>query len=228
MEFETKSLTLVEGRQSVITEMERAIFTHRYNFSEKHFIIFSKNSISILYSIWEGFVQEIFSIFIDEINHEGIKLFEMSDSIIIFCCEREFRQLKNYPLKVGKKISYLRKLKEFYSKETRIIPRNIDTESNVGFDVLNRLLSQFNLETYSEQWGNYKYPSPSLKDNLSMFLRLRNTIAHGGELLPEESINQENYKRYKNLCIDLMYDLRMKLLNGLLNKKYLITSNVNR
>lgn len=221
MEFETKSLTLVEGRQSVITEIERAIFTNRYNLSEKHFIIFSKNSISILYSIWEGFVREIFSIFIDEINSEGAGFFGMADNIIIFCCEREFRQLKDYPLKVRKKISYFKKLKEFYSNEIRRVPRDVDTESNVGFEVLNKLLIQFNLETYPEQWGKYKYPAPNLKENLSMFLRLRNTIAHGGELLPEESISQENYKRYKNLCVDLMYDLRIKLMKGLTSKKYL-------
>lgn len=221
MDFDIKSLNLIEERQSVITEIERAIFTKRYDLSEKHFIILSKNSISILYSIWEGFVHEIFSMFIDKVNEEGVQLFEMTDNIIIFCSERKFKQFKEYPHKAGKKISFYKKLRDYFSIEAQQISREIDTEGNVGFEVLNKILNQFNLETYPEQWGNYRYPSPSLKENLFMFLKLRNTIAHGGELLPSETINQMEYNRYKNLCSDLMYDLRERLISGLSTKKYL-------
>lgn len=221
MEFKNKSLALIEERQSVITEIERAIFTKRYDLSEKHFIILSKNSIPILYSIWEGFVNEIFSIFIDEINKEDIHLLDLNDNIIIFCSERKFKQFREYPQKAGKKILFLKKLREYFNIKVQQIPREIDTESNVGFEVLNKILNQFNLETYPEQWGNYKYPSPNLKENLFMFLKLRNTIAHGGELLPSEAISQKEYNRFKNLCLDLMYDLREKLINGLVTKKYL-------
>lgn len=220
LEFETKSLALIEERQGVITEIERAIFTNRYNLSDKHYTIFSTNSISILYAIWEGFIHKLFGLYIDGINKEENDLFSLSDNLIIFCSEKKFRQLKEYPQKVKKKISYFRELKIFYSGEKHPIPRDVDTESNVGYEVLNKLLSQFNLKTYPEQWKNYKYPNPNLKENLSMFLRLRNTIAHGGELLPEESINQKSYERYKRLCIDLMYDLRIKMLGNLKNKEY--------
>lgn len=221
MEFENKSLALIEERQSVITEIERAIFTKRYDLSERHFIILSKNSISILYSIWEGFIHEIFSIFIDEINNEAIRFFDLTDNIIIYSVERKFKQFREYPQKTGKKISFLKSLRSYFSDEVQQIPREIDTESNVGFEVLNKILNQFNLETYPEQWENYQYPLPNLRESLSMFLKLRNTIAHGGELLPSETIDQEVYNRFKNLCLDLMYDLREKLMNGLLTKKYL-------
>lgn len=220
LDFENKSLLLIEESQEVIREIERAIFTKRYELSSKHFTIFSTNSISILYSIWEGFIQKIFGLYIDEINKEEIELFSLCDNLIILCKEKKFRQLKEYPQKSGGKISFIKKLKEFYSRDVHLIPRVINTESNVGFEVLNRLLEQFNIETYSEQWGNYKYPNPNLKENLFLFLKLRNTVAHGGELLPEESIDQKMYLRFKNLTLDLMYDLRDKMLDSLTNKKY--------
>lgn len=220
IEFENKSLSLIEERQEVITEIERAIFTSRYSLTSKHFTIFSTNSISILYSIWEGFVQKLFGIYIDEINKEEIELFSLCDNLIIFCKERNFRQLKEYPLKNRRKIFYIKQLKTFYSNDIHLIPRVIDTESNIGLEVLNRLLEQFNIETYPEHWGIYKYPNPNLKENLKLFLKLRNTVAHGAELLPEESIDQMMYERFKKLCVDLMYDLREKMLDSLKNKKY--------
>ncbi len=220
LEFENKSLLLIEERQEVIREIERAIFTRRYELTSRHFTIFSTNSISILYSIWEGFVQKLFGLYIDEINKEGIELFSLCDNLIIFCKERNFRQLKEYPQKNKRKISYIKKLKTFYSNDVHLIPRVIDTESNIGFEVLNRLLEQFNIETYPEHWGVYKYPNPNLKENLLLFLKLRNTVAHGGELLPEESIDQKMYKRFKKLSLDLMYDLRDKMLHNLHNGKY--------
>ncbi|TAF68180.1 MAG: hypothetical protein EAZ55_00315 [Cytophagales bacterium] len=219
-EFENKSLLLIEEHQEVIREIERAIFTNRYNLNNKHFTIFSTNSISILYSIWEGFIQKIFGLYIDEINKEEIDFFSFCDNIIIFCKERNFRQLKDYPQKTSGKISFMKKLKDFYSINVHLIPRVIDTQSNVGFEVLNRLLEQFNIVTYPEQWDVYKYPNPNLKENLHIFLKLRNTIAHGGELLPEESIDQKTYERFKKIVLDLMYDLRDKMLDSLINKKY--------
>lgn len=220
LEFENKSLLLIEERHEVIREIERAIFTSRYELTSKHFTIFSTNSISFLYSIWEGFVQKLFGLYIDEINKEEIELFSLCDNLIIFCKERNFRQLKEYPQKNRGKISYIKKLKTFYSTDIHLIPRVIDTESNIGFEVLNRLLEQFNIETYPEHWGIYKYPNPNLKENLLLFLKLRNTVAHGGELLPEESIDQKVYERFKKLSLDLMYDLRDKMLDSLINEKY--------
>lgn len=219
-EFESKSLALISERQTLITEMERAIFTKRYELSETHYKLFSTNSISILYSMWEGYVQNLFGLYIDEINKEEISFFELSNNLIVFCKERNFRQLKEYPNKIGQKISYIKKLKTFYSNDVHQIPRVVDTESNIGFDVLNRLLENFSLETYPENWEAHKHPKPNLKENLKTFLRLRNTVSHGGELLPNESIDQNMYNRFKKLSLDLMYDIREKMIFALKNKKY--------
>lgn len=224
-EFEAKSEALISERQILITEIERAIYTKRYELSETHYKLFSTNSISILYSMWEGFVQNLFGLYIDEINKEEIPLFNLSNNLIIFCKERNFRQLKEYPNKVGQKISYMKKLKLFYTQDVHEIPRTVDTESNIGFEVLNKLLENFNLGTYPESWEKYKYPEPNLKENFKTFLRLRNTVAHGGELLPNESIDQKVFNRFKNLTLDMMYDIREKMIFAIKKTKYKTEQN---
>jgi len=221
MSFELKSITEIEQRQAVITEIERAVFTRRYNLSSKHYSIFAKNSISMLYAIWEGFIQTIFGLYIDEINAINPRLFELHQNIIIFCNENEFPQFLEYPRKSNKKLLFLKKLRTHFSNEHYKIPRQVNTKSNVSLEVLNNLLEQFNIETYPDQWDDYKYPKPNLRENLSSFLRIRNSISHGGELLPGESINQEDYERFKRLCIKLMYDIRNKMINASNKKSFL-------
>jgi len=220
-EFENKSLSLIEERKEIITEIERAIFTSRYNLSEKHFKIFSTNSIAILYSIWEGYVQNLFGTYVDYLNAQKIHFFSLNSAIIIYCKEREFRQLKAYPEKPQRKITLIRKMANFYSKDIQKIPRVVNTDSNVGFEILNRLLGQFGLEQYPEYWKIYTHPNPNLKQSLALFLKLRNTVSHGGELLPNERIDQEEYNRFKKLVTDLMYDLRDKMLAGIESETYL-------
>ena len=53
-----------------------------------------------------------------------------------------------------------------------------------------------------------------------LFLRLRNAVAHGGDLAPEERIDQQVYVRFKNLVIDLMYEIRLKMLYGLKHETF--------
>lgn len=218
-EFEGKSLILIEQRTAVITEIERTIFTRQYNLIPKHYKIFSTNSIPMLYAIWEGFIQNIFGLYIDGINSLQLPLFDLHESIVIYCMERKFRQLKNYPQDTRRKINYINNMRAFYANEYRELPRVIDTQSNVGLEVLNKLLLQFNIDKYPDYWQDYSHPV-SLKDTFKLFLRLRNKVAHGGELLPDDSINRDEYQRFKKLVIDLMYDIRDKMLNNLNNSKF--------
>lgn len=55
---------LIEETEGNIYDLEKMIFTGRYTFLKKDFQILSKQSIVILYSLWEGFVQEAFTIFL--------------------------------------------------------------------------------------------------------------------------------------------------------------------
>lgn len=97
----------------------------------------------------------------------------------------------------------------------------VDTEDNVCFEVLNKLIVTFGLKKIPEYWGVYNYPNSSLKQIMSNFLRYRNTVAHGGDISNEEVITQDVYSRYRSLVRDLMYGMHSRFLNGISNKTYM-------
>ncbi len=70
-DFDRALQEIIEERISVLFEIERAIFTRRYSLSSKHQDIFSTQSISMIYSLWESFIQKSFNLYIDELNKVG-------------------------------------------------------------------------------------------------------------------------------------------------------------
>ena len=220
-DFNTKLEEIIEERVSILFEIERTIFTQRYSLSWKHQDILSKQSISMIYSIWEGFIQKSFNLYIDELNKIDIELHDFCDSIVIHHMENYFKQFKEYPSKDSRKMFFFNSLKEFRTGNNFSIPRTINTESNVGFSVLNKLLENFSIEKFPQHWKDYSHPNPDLQKSLEFFLQMRNTIAHGGDLTSENKIDQKVYTRFKKLAIDLMYEIRLKMLEALEKKMFL-------
>lgn len=220
-DFDSNLLMLINERESVLTEIERTIFTKRYSLSKKHTDIFSVQSIAMIYSIWEGFIQNSFNLYIEYLNNLPIKLTSFSDEIIVFHMESTFKQLHAYPNKSMQKMKYFNQLEDHFLKEHHSINSSINTESNVSFEVLNKLLNTFSLEKFPEHWNKYTYPNQTLKNDLKTFLRYRNGVAHGGDISSEEKVTQIVYSKYKKLIVDLMYALRDKFLDGIENKTYL-------
>lgn len=225
--FDVELQEIIDERMSVLFEIERAIFTRRYSLSSKHQDIFSTQSISMIYSLWESFIQKSFNLYIDELNKLGRDLYDFCDEIVIHHMENSFKQFKEYPEKNNRKINFFTSLKAFHISDSCTISRVVNTESNVGFNVLNKLLKSFELKEFPEHWNDYAYPNPNLKDSLDLFLRLRNSVAHGGDLVSEDKIDQKVYIRFKNLVTDLMYEIRLKMLYGL-NHKTFLKSQRNR
>jgi hypothetical protein len=220
-DFDMALQEIIEERISVLFEIERAIFTNRYSLSSKHQDIFSTQSISMIYSLWESFVQKSFNLYIDKLNQVDADFHNFCDEIVIHHMESSFKQFKEYPGNDSKKVKFFDSLRVFHASSNCSISRVVNTESNVGFNVLNRLLKSFALEKFPEHWKDYAYPNPNLKDSLDLFLRLRNSVAHGGDLASEEKIDQKVYERFKRLVIDLMYEIRLKMLCGLKHKTFL-------
>ncbi len=221
MNFEEIHMELILQYGTSAVEIERAIFTKRYNINRKHFSLLSIQSISILYSYWEGFIQKSFQLYIDYLNKQEIDFRCFCNSIIIYHMENTFKQFYNYPQNDKKKLNFYKKLDKHFIQEKHEIYRVVDTNSNVDFIVLNRLLKQFSLETFPEYWRDYTYPNPSLKETLNTFIRYRNGVAHGGDISSEEKITQEVYSKYRKLVNDLMYSIHEKFIDGIENKTYL-------
>lgn len=210
----------ITERTTVLFEIERALFTKRYNLSSKHQEILWTHSISMMYSIWEGFIQTSFNLYIDELNKLNTDVYEFCDNIVVHYMENTFKQLREYPNRTPQKMSFFNNLNLFHQNTKQPLKRIVNTQSNVGFEVLNNLLQTFSLKSFPEYWDIYVHPNPNLKNTLELFLKLRNNIAHGGDLSSQEKITHLSYERFKDLIIKLMYAIRDKMLDGLTDKTF--------
>jgi len=82
-----------------------------------------------------------------------------------------------------------------------------------------KLLEKFSLEKFPEHWGIYTHPQSNLKETMNLLLKLRNEVAHRGKL-DSYKIDQNLYSRFRILVIDIMYEVREKMLSGLRNKTF--------
>lgn len=221
MDFESEHLSIVEHYEASASDIERIFFTGRYKLSKRHFSLLAVQSISILYSYWEGYVQNAFRLYIEYINSLHMDFELLSDAIVVFHMDHTFKQFREYPKKVKQKIIFYNKLQDHFSENKKDIFLTVDTESNVGFAVLNKLLSQFSLQEFPEHWEQYTYPEPNLRETLDTFIRYRNGVAHGGDISSEEKITQDVYSKYRKLVNDLMYAMHDRFIEGIQNKTYM-------
>lgn len=211
----------VEERECAIYDIERVIFTGRYGLSAGHYNILSVQSVAMIYSIWEGFVQNSFRMYADEINGLCLKCADVKDELLIYQMESNFSQFFEYPNKNKKKINFFYRLIKYLDEDKVVLCNAVKTRSNVDFNVLNSLLSSFCIEEFAEHWGRYKFPKMPLDDIMRAFLKYRNGVAHGGDISSEEKVTQEVFQKYKNLVIDLMREIHLRMVFALENKAYL-------
>lgn len=223
MDFEREHLLLIDDCEDVLTQIERVLFTSRYKFSRRHSEIFRVQSIAMIYSIWEGFMQQSFGLYIKYIDELNIDFMKLNEDIIIFHMENTFKQFREYPKNKNKKNDFINNLYGFYQVSKHPLYPRVDTESNLGFDVMNKLLEQFGLDKFPEYWDEYTHPKPSLKVMMQNLLRYRNGIAHGGDISNEEIVTQEVFDKYKRLIIKLMYGVHDKFINAINDETYLKT-----
>lgn len=210
----------IEERQNVLFEIERVLFTSRYSLSIKHIEIFAVQSVSMIYSIWEGFIQNAFNNFIDFVNEKHIDRKVLKDELFMYEIEKNFKQFNDLPKRQNRKLAFYKDLNAFFQNPKMTLPKGVYTESNVSFEVLNNIMKSFCLETFDEHWKNYSYPNTSLKDSLKSFLRYRNGVSHGGDISSEEKVTQQVYEKYKNLVLDLMYEIIIRMDNGIKSECY--------
>ena len=117
----------------------------------------------------------------------------------------------------SKKVKFFEQLGQFYQSNTLEISAKVNTESNVSFKVLNRILNDFKLETiptHPEPNSNY-----SLQDDLDKFLlKIRNDVAHGQNSIV---VNREDLERSIKLVDRLMDLVFERIKTGFITKSYL-------
>lgn len=179
--------------------------------------LFLSYSIPIVYSVWEGFVKIALQIYVKELNKLNLSIDNICDAIFIYHMESRFSQLKDYPQDFKKKVKLFNNLQKVYVNNTFDIHSEVNIESNVDFNVLNRLLDGFNLKKIPD----YIEPKYSLANELDGFLlRIRNATAHGDKSI---FISEEELFRAIALVEKLMDLVFERIKDGFINQSYLKT-----
>ncbi len=203
----------IDTRLSSISSIKT--LTSRYNLLDYDKDLLLQHSIPMIYSIWEGFIQQTFQIYIRTLNKLELSFDTLCKPMIIFHLENKFKQFAEYPKKLDKKLLFFKQLNQFYHAEKININPIVNTESNVGFAILNKILAEFNLEKIQE----YPEPKYSLKDELDKFLlKIRNNIAHGQNSILVTTNDITRAAKLVTLLMDLVFE---RIKEGFINQTYL-------
>ncbi|MEY3881833.1 MAG: hypothetical protein RIQ94_2629 [Pseudomonadota bacterium] len=202
----------IDERQRLMLQIKTLYL--RYSFNEKDEQLFLNYSIPTVYAVWEGFVQTAFRMYIQQLNRLNLTADNICKPILIHHLENKFKQFREYPKHPIKKASFFDGLDQFYTQRIIDINAVVNTESNVGFDVINRLLKNFNLAELSE-YPEKKY---SLSKELKTLLKIRNAVAHGQDSI---IVNREDLESSIKL-VEILMDLVLEsIIKGFENKSYL-------
>jgi len=184
-----------------------------------------RSIVCLLYAHIEGFVRFSFSLYVDQVNSKGLTCKDVSPAIATAAFAKELKALKDVNSKssffvnslpddkhlhgFAREVDFISHISGFYDYPVVIAEGYVNTESNVGREVLEKMLFQVGLE-YSDLKEAY---SP-----LNRLLNVRNDIAHGRR---KQGINDEDYNVFLNCCRSVMNTVARRLTNSFGTEKYL-------
>jgi hypothetical protein len=191
--------------------LQTKTFHVRYTLNKLDEQYFLNYSFPIIYAIWEGFIQTAFQTYVREINRLELAMEEYCNQLKIYNLEIKVKQLKNYPVELSKKVAMISKLQQLVTSNTFELSPIVDTKSNVGFKVLNDILTSFNLATIPD----YVKPRYSIAIELDKFLlKIRNDIAHGNNAI---TVSTDDVSRAIDLIELLMDEVFNRIRSGFLH-----------
>ncbi|MDR2544074.1 MAG: hypothetical protein LBD03_00745 [Methanobrevibacter sp.] len=171
------------------------------NLNEKDVDLLIKNSIPIIYSLWEGFLKNIYSYL-----HKYIDRKIKKDST----CFKEDIHVSAYILnkscKFEKERNNIDEILKHVEKIFKLIDKPYLTNSSkykgssFNYNNIEKLLSIFSMHCVDEKY----------RDDLDEFLKMRNRIAHGDRVRFIE-VNMEDISKFSEMIINLMYDIFLNI-----------------
>ncbi|KHM46624.1 hypothetical protein PL71_13910 [Pseudoalteromonas distincta] len=174
-----------------------------------------RSIVCLIYAHIEGFVQFAFSLYIDEINKKNLLCSQVTPVIAAATLHKEFIALNNKDKKsrvfkkslpnetklhtLFRQVEFVENITTIHGHIVKVPDGYINTESNVGQQVLEKLLYQVGLE--------YK----DLKDiyaPLNKLLNVRNDISHGKK---RQGIENKDYEEYINCCKSIISSISRRL-----------------
>ena len=184
-----------------------------------------RSIVCLLYAHVEGFVKFSFSLYVDQINKKGLFCKDVNPAIAAAAFSKEFSALKDIRRKssffinslpedkhlhgFAREVDFVSSIGNFYDHPVLIGEDYINTENNVGREVLEKMLFQVGLE-YTDLKDVY---AP-----LNRLLNVRNDIAHGKR---KQGVEDADYRVFINCCRTIMDTVSRRLTNAFGQEKYL-------
>ncbi|MDY9924830.1 MAE_28990/MAE_18760 family HEPN-like nuclease [Methanosarcina sp.] len=178
------------------------------NCNPKQTQILERYSVVAIYSIWEGFVETGFGLYVREINSLNLTYNEIHLNILTHDVFIKFDLTDEQKKHFKNRCTFVDSIIEFSKLPVSISPI-LPTESNIGFDIINQILTHFCLD---------KLPSKEYEQRFKKLLHYRNNIAHGQFSLP---VDRELINYLILTVIDAMSEVTIRIVEGFKNKKYL-------
>lgn len=198
------------------------------NALEQYLNAIRRANICLVYAHIEGFIKFTFTIYITAINQLKLDCQDVIPILRAAVYMDDFKKLTNIDHKselFKKKFPYdnhlhrlfrqeefFESISEYLSIKVQIKDKYINTESNVGKEVLEKLLYQVGL------------PHDCLASTTGILNELknkRNDISHGVDM---SIINEEKYNHYVNCAFQILDELVTLIFDAYKNKKYLCRS----
>jgi len=186
---------------------------------------YRKALIVMLYSHYEGFFKTAFGIYADSINTEKLTVRAVNKFIAACSLDDVFNAYENKDRKskifknklpedgklhrFSRQVDFIEGLNEIGGKTAFIAEDVIDTESNLKYIVLKKLLFRLGLDY--DCFGQYQ-------SNIEKMLGKRNNIAHGEQ---KSGVSEKDYKEIEKDVFDIMKSILIILMQALDEKQYL-------
>ncbi|UJH89681.1 hypothetical protein LZ575_11370 [Antarcticibacterium sp. 1MA-6-2] len=164
----------------------------RYSFSPDHKDLHIKYAIPAIYSIWEGFVKNCFTIYSNHLNTLSLNRSNISYALLTHHIDSEC-EFNNPRVNFEKKVKLVQSLDILFQENITLKPQ-IPTESNVNLKVLNRILERYCISEVDNKYNN----------GLNKLLLFRNKIAHGENSI---IVNMTHLTEFVSLVENLMLDI---------------------
>lgn len=193
----------VNWRVAEIASIKSLHLRNRLN--EKDSDLAIRANIPLVYAIWEGFVVSSLVELVSYLNSLGVDISELDDRLVTHLIDG-YAQLHNARSTFESKCKQVGIIREVLSAPASFDVK-IETESNVSFKVLNKLMGKFNIDCFDREY----------KSSLNKLLQYRNSIAHGENALP---VNTRILNELSDTVRDIIFVLRDKLEDYIFEEKF--------
>jgi hypothetical protein len=187
-----------------------------------------RSILCLVYAHVEGFVSFAFSLYIDEINKKKLLCKDVKPAIAAASFHKVFKAFTNTDKKnvifkqklpddkhlhrLAREINFLESVNEFNSHLVIIPDDFINTENNVGMEVLEKLLFKVGLD-HDDLKSIYR--------PLTKLLNVRNDISHGKRKL---GIDDKNYEEFLNCGKSVISTISSRLTTAYGTNKFLLVT----